>query len=113
MTVSLVLSICLYVGIPSVFVGWLLRGFLSEWARPSAPPPPREPKAVKPVKTPQKDHVCADHQCFSRRDPRCAAGQCARHCSTWCPAGCRLGAEAEARAIALLSRYGPLEKEKT
>jgi hypothetical protein len=93
-------------------IGWFLRSFLSEWSRPPTPPP-KEPKPAKPVKTPSKDHVCSDHSCFSGRDPRCAAGQCARHCGVYCPRTCRDGAEAEARAIALLSRYGPLEKEKT
>jgi len=108
MTVTIFLSICL----PSVFVGWLLRSFLSEWARAPAPPP-KTPKPVKPVKTPRREHVCSKHSCFSGRDPRCAGGHCGEHCMIYCPTGCRLGAEAEARAIALLSRYGPLEKEKT
>jgi hypothetical protein len=108
-------GVYIYIFVIGAVVGWVMRGMPVAWRRRQPDPPASsKPKvAAKPVKTPRKEHVCAEHDCFSGRDPRCAAGQCSRHCAVYCPAGCRLGAEAEARAIALLAKYGPLEKEKT
>jgi hypothetical protein len=68
------------------------------------PPPPRAPKVRG---------VCAHKTCPSRPDPRCGAGHCGEHCVWYCPPRCREGEDAAARAKVLLSRFGPLETEKT